>query len=69
MRPFEIMIVSKFQRFDNSGPIGGQCTGRSGNFKWFVLFTYMLLSMSFALSWLTFAPVPKQTASYFGITG
>ena len=38
-------------------------------FKWFVLLTYGLLAMSMSMAWLIFAPIPKQTASYFGITG
>ena len=37
--------------------------------KWFVLITYGLLATSISMAWLMFAPIPKQTASYFGITG
>ena len=44
----------------------GQSTGL---LKWFVLFTFVFLSMSNAMAWLIFAPVPIQTATYYGITG
>ena len=40
-----------------------------GTLKWFVLFTFLFLSMSNAMAWLIFAPVPTQTATYYGITG
>lgn len=36
--------------------------------KWFVLFTFLFLSMSNAMAWLIFAPIPIQTATYYGIT-
>ena len=41
----------------------------SGPFKWFVLVTYVIFSASCAMSELIFAPVPKQTAAYYGIKG
>ena len=41
----------------------------SGPFKWFVLVTYVIFSASIAMSELIFAPVPKQTAAYYGIKG
>ena len=41
----------------------------SGSFKWFVLVTYVIFSASLAMSELFFAPIPKQTAAYYGITG
>ena len=41
----------------------------TGPLKWFVLFTFVFLSMSNAMAWLIFAPVPTQTATYYGITG
>ena len=40
-----------------------------GLFKWFVVFTFLFLSMSNAMAWLIFAPIPIQTATYYGITG
>ena len=41
----------------------------SGPFKWFVLVTYMIFSSSLAMSKIIFAPIPKQTAAYYGIKG
>ena len=41
----------------------------SGPFKWFVLVTYVIFSASIAMSERIFAPVPKQTAAYYGIKG
>ena len=41
----------------------------SGSFKWFVLVTYMIFSSSLAMSKIIFAPIPKQTAAYYGIKG
>ena len=40
-----------------------------GAFKWFVLVTYVIYSASLAMSELIYAPVPKQTAAYYGIKG
>ena len=40
-----------------------------GHFKWFVLVTYVIFSASLAMSELIFAPIPKQTAAYYGILG
>ena len=49
---------------------GSSVTTQSrGLLKWFVLFTFVFLSMSNAMAWLIFAPVPTQTATYYGITG
>ena len=41
----------------------------SGPFRWFVLVTYVIFSASLAMSELIFAPIPKQTAAYYGIKG
>ena len=41
----------------------------SGPFKWFVLVTFIMFSTSLAMSEFIFAPVPKQTAAYYGIKG
>ena len=41
----------------------------SGSFKWFVLVTFMIFSSSLAMSKIIFAPIPKQTAAYYGIKG
>ena len=41
----------------------------SGLFKWFVLITYIIFSSSLAMSEIIFAPVVKQAAAYYGITG
>ena len=41
----------------------------SGPFKWFVLMTYVIFSSSLAMSEIIFAPIPKQTAAYYGIKG
>ena len=41
----------------------------SGPFKWFVLVTYVTYSSSLAMSEIIFAPIPKQTAAYYGIKG
>ena len=41
----------------------------SGPFKWFVLITFIIFSTSLAMSEIIFAPVPKQTAAYYGIKG
>ena len=41
----------------------------SGPFKWFVLVTYSIFSTSLAMSEIIFAPIPKQTAAYYGIKG
>ena len=41
----------------------------SGPFKWFVLVTYVIFSASLAMSELIFAPIPNQTAAYYGIKG
>ena len=38
-------------------------------FKWFVLLTYAIFSPSLAMSEIIFAPIPKQTAAYYGIKG
>ena len=38
-------------------------------FKWFVLVTYAIFSSSLAMSEVIFAPIPKQTAAYYGIKG
>ena len=38
-------------------------------FKWFVLVTYAIFSSSLAMSEIIFAPIPKQTAAYYGIKG
>ena len=38
-------------------------------FKWFVLVTYVVFSSSLAMSEIIFAPIPKQTAAYYGIKG
>ena len=54
------------QPLDESVPAAGPS---SGPLKWFVLFTFVFLSMSNAMAWLIFAPVPIQTATYYGITG
>ena len=43
--------------------------GTSGPFKWFVLITYIIFSSSVAMSEIIFAPIPKQTAAYYGIKG
>ena len=40
----------------------------NSNFRWFVLITFLFGSMSNAMAWLTFAPVPFDTAEYYGIT-
>ena len=40
-----------------------------GYFKWFVLVTYVIFSASLAMCELIFAPIPKQTAAYYGILG
>ena len=40
-----------------------------GNIRWFVLVTFLLATMSNAMAWLTFAPVPAVTTQYFGISG
>ena len=40
-----------------------------GPFKWFVLVTFIMFSTSLAMSEIIFAPVPKQTAAYYGIKG
>ena len=54
------------QPLDNGTVQSGPSTGP---LKWFVLFTFVFLSMSNAMAWLIFAPVPTQTATYYGITG
>ena len=41
----------------------------SSPFKWFVLVTYVIFSSSLAMSEIIFAPIPKQTAAYYGIKG
>ena len=38
-------------------------------FKWFVLATYIVFSTSLGMSEIIFAPIPKQTAAYYGIKG
>ena len=42
---------------------------KTGPFKWFVLVTFIMFSTSLAMSEIIFAPVPKQTAAYYGIKG
>ena len=44
-------------------------TVTSGPFKWFVLVIFIIFSTSLAMSEIIFAPVPKQTAAYYGIKG
>ena len=41
----------------------------SGPFKWFVLVIFIIFSASLAMSEIIFAPIPKQTAAYYGIKG
>merc|ERR1711892_1257551 len=40
----------------------------TSSFRWFVLAAFVLGSMSNAMAWLTFAPVPLDTAAYYGIS-
>lgn len=40
----------------------------SSTFRWFVLITFLFGSLSNAMAWLTFAPVPFETAAYYGIS-
>ena len=40
----------------------------TSSFRWFVLAAFVLGSMSNAMAWLTFAPVPFDTAAYYGIS-
>ena len=40
-----------------------------GQFRWFVLLVFVVYSMSESMTFMLFAPIPKQTASYYGVTG
>jgi len=42
--------------------------GVSTHYGWFVLLTFSLCSIGNAMAWLTFAPVPSESAQYFDVT-
>lgn len=44
-------------------------TVSGGPFKWFVLLVFVIYSISTTMSQMMFAPIPKQSASYYGTTG
>lgn len=41
---------------------------RTYYFRWYVLISFMIFSYSNGLAWLIFAPIPKFTAAFYGVT-
>jgi len=52
---------------NGSDKVDGSVLTSSRSFKWFVLVTFSIFSSSLAMSKVIFAPIPKQTAAYYGV--